>query len=238
MTVPIFAGGAGNLAIKSLEFGTNDYLSMSNANWGTYDRTQFSIIGSVYVISGSICEVFTRGLTGGALLGLEISVIFNLGGGIVTVQVRNAGNNTTTTGAFPVSGGISTGTWYAYKIDYDGGQATAADRMIVTVNNSTVSPAGSYSWPTELNATTNSTYIGDNPVTADTSNCRIFQPTFISGSNPSNSSVFNGTDGKIYNTAAFTGLYSRIGGKLTPEDDDVRPDWTNNGGVVISGDVP
>lgn len=230
----------GGVPGSSLRFGTLDGLTMSDTDWGSYNRTQFSIIFSAFIPNSSgRAEIFGKG-SPSTPSDLEFYLIMNTGSGNIDLELRDSSNTTTTLGSFAVSGGISASTWYAVQLDYDGNLGTAADRVTVRVNDTDLTPNGTYSWPSAINNTSNDVYLGELLSTGGTANANVdlHQFTFITGSNPAHADVFDGSAGKLKNTALLSDIHSRLPATVDAVSDDERPDWTDNGGVTTIASAP
>lgn len=220
---------------QSLEFdGSSDYLSMSHANWGSSSHSKFSIIRSVYIDSLSTDRpLFQKGSYASSGY-REYQVIVKSDG---AVQFFSAGSGGSSWILRTSAGVISTAGWYAIKVDIDTSQASGS-RGTISVNGSTLTLATNID-QTDINSTSDSVYIGHDPNAGNYLDGLQHQCAFVSGANPSNGDVFNGTSGGLKDLSGLTGLFSYIGAASNATTDSVLATaWTNNNSVTVSASVP
>lgn len=234
-TLRYFSGGGAAvlpLPENSLDFdGATDYLTMSSADWGPYDRTQFSIMFSVKFnsLSSGTGTLFSKGDGSGG----EIRIDYDRSNSELDIRTRNSSNAFTSDF---VSFTPVIGQWYFFKLDFNGGIVTATDRMGLSIDGVDQSFNGSVAWPTELQTGTEDASLGGRITGSLLSNVTIHQFTFVSGENPATADVY--ADGSPKSTEEISGLWSRLSADVDAVTDDVRPDWTNNGTVSVVASAP
>lgn len=226
------------LVPDSLSFGgTSDYLSMTDADFGAYDRAKFAIACSFYldVEKGQNILLAKDRISGG---GSDYEFrLFTQSGGTVSFAT-DAGSN----GFFnSPSSAYSAGQWVAVLVYYDSANATGADKIRMWING-TEQTAAYYVEPS--GAATDTAYdvqIGAFPSSFTTSyytDGLIHQPTFFSGTLPDPADVFDGTAGKLKDLSGLTGVYSLLDATTATNDAILATDWTNNGTVTTSTSKP
>lgn len=235
------AGGGGPVPggpVNSLDFdsGTPDWLSMSSANFGAYDRDTFAIACAVY------CDTITAAgqivmakwnFTTAANREFRIDIGNS---GEINIQTRGVsggqGNFTSANNVITAAG------WYAILVHFDMLNATSGDRIKLWVNDSPVS-ALSYTAPAQeaLNSAAEPVTIGRYE-TFSPFNGNIYQLSFISGVLTADTDVFAGSAGKMQDLSATTGLYSYLDAVTATSDGVLATDWTDNGSVTTEAFVP
>lgn len=222
------------LPYNSLEFdGLTDYLTMSNANWGSYNRDKFAIAGAIKTDSIAANLVMEKYLAANNTTDREFAVIAdgnNLLRFFAYTNSQNARFYSTTT--------LDTTNWFAFLIYFDRNNATAADKIRMWINGSEET-ASSFMEPTDsIKTTTADVRIGGDLVAGKWDGL-IYQPTFFSGTLPDPADVFDGTAGKLKDLSALSGVYSHVGAESDAVTDSIlATDWTNNGTVTINESVP
>jgi len=224
---------AANPVVASLEFdGSTDYLSMSNADWGSYDRAKFTIIGSFYRETGGVEQTLIARDNSASGSSYE----FNLYLG----STNNVGFNSNNGNNFWFSAGsaVSTNTWTAFMLHFDSAAASNADRVKVWLNGSPLSPSG-FDTVAAVPSGGVDTAIGARNWTSAPSRFDglLYSMAFVSGANPDPADVFDGSAGKLKDLSAIPGLKSLLTGS-SAVDDFLLADWTNNGTVTTSPTVP
>lgn len=238
-------GGPRQLSMD-FEAVSNQYLTMSDANFGAFDRAKFAIslwfkresTGGVgggpdglfaqYSVSGpgSTNSAFSLSFTNTSKLAWECA------SGVATTS------NLITTAQY-----TDTTSWHHVLVYYDSANATSGDRMRMWYDGTEVTVFDSDSAP--VAAVQNSTldvnigcqdsvaaYPGNYPYDG-----KLYQVAFFSGSLPAIGSVYN--SGHPVNITGLPGLYALLYGNPTPGADDVlAADWTNVNTVVFSRDAP
>lgn len=234
-------GGGGNPSTitQSLDFdaGTTDFLNMSNANFGSYNRQKFSIFGAIKrEASGGIILSRTGSFaSGNRELSLDLAFSTN------KLSLRDPSGAWRITSA----GTLDLNTWYAFLVHYDSAQATSADRLKMWLNGTLETPSASYPSLNESVATgTADTKIGtwDNTGggNSDFYTGKVFSLGMISGELLDPSQWFLGTAGEVQDVKAQTGLKFLLdvdGGNVT-SDYVLAAAWTNNNSVSADSDIP
>jgi len=222
---------------QSLSFdGSTDYLSMSNANWGSFDLEKFAITGAFFTSDAAQDGVLQARYASSAARQWDILISSN--------RLRFSAYNVGASKAALFDSGVtlSNNTWYSYLIHFDSANATQADRVKVWINGAVDTPSTYEQWTDislGVDAETIDSEIGSRAGGGLKFQGLIHQPTFFSGTLPTAASVFSGTSGKLKDLAGLTGAYSLIGAEANPITDQIlATDWTNNGTVTVSADTP
>lgn len=230
MTVPVFAGGAGGAPLfGSLDYFSGTSISMGNADFGNYNTSvvafalamKFRSVSSTQTIisEDSASPPGVRLLLSGSSKRLSFSA-----------------NTPNETANFQSTTTLSADIWYSVLIHVDTANVTSGDRIKMWINGSAETPS-SYTPPTTSLYTAGAPFAYGNSLSAQQFGGLLSQPSVISGSLPSTAAVFNGT--KLNNLSGLTNLYSYIPAVDSVVHDDVlAADWTNNGGVILSDDIP
>ncbi|MGZ8432771.1 MAG: LamG-like jellyroll fold domain-containing protein [Candidatus Binatia bacterium] len=219
----------------SLAGASTQYLSMSNANWGAYDRAMFAIAGSIKPVGVASSQyIITKGNNAAGTV-REWMVNIQSDGALRFIRWdANDNSLSLNTGAST----LTAGAWNAFLIhyDYDG---TA---MEIWINGTSLD--SDIAGAVVLRTSTTDVRIGvrgdssGNP--DDPYDGLINNLAFFSGSLPAAGDVFDGTSGKLKDLTGLAGLYSLLdvaGG--SPVSDYVKAtDWTNTNGVTTSADAP
>lgn len=218
------------------------YLSISNANWGTYDRAKFAISGWFKKVnSADSIEFFNKGGDTTSATAEEFRVLIT--STAITFYVRQAA--TTVSLTTRVADALPNNTnWNHILVHFDGNNATSTDRAKIWVNGAAITLFDSYSAPTAGSAktTTSPVYVRTvcnttTPGSHGATQSFIYQPAFFSGSLPAIGSVY---DPVLYkDLTGVTGAYSLLDAQTTVGADLILvPDWTNTGGVTLTKDTP
>jgi len=222
---------------QSLSFdGSTDYLSMSNANWGSFNLTKFAIAGAFFTSDAAQDGVLQARYASSAARQWDILISSNR----LRFSAYNVGASTSA--LFDSGVTLSNNTWYSYLIHFDSANATQADRVKVWINGAVDTPSSYEQWTdisVGVDAETIDSEIGSRQGGGLKFQGLIHQPTFFSGTLPTAASVFSGTSGKLKDLAGLTGAYSLIGAEVNAVADVIKSaDWTNNGTVTTSSTVP
>lgn len=226
--------GAGGLPWGSLDFdGSGAYLSMSDADFGSYDITNFGFAMSFVPDVSSSMYLLSK-WNSAAIAEREFELQFNPIGNTLLLRLRGSAGSSD----YITSGSFSTGTWHhlLVLVDFASGVTIMRNGSSVLATSSSLSGVGSAvnTGPAEIRIGQRS----DSSGPSNSLNGLINQFAFFSGTLPDPADVFD-ADGKLKNLRNLTGLYSFI-----PATDDVvsdailATDWTNNGSVTISTDKP
>lgn len=214
------------------EYSSAQSLSISKANFGTFDRAKFAV--SVWLKAESF-------FTGGPIFhqyvpGTRSFSLVWAGGG--TFDISTSSDGSTATGRLVTSAAFnSTSTWYHLLFHYDSANATAGDRMRLWINGTEITSFGS-----DVNPSS--------PVYDSSDDIRIgeyggagydglmYQFAFFSGHLPSISDLYNA--GSPLPIRSLPGIHSMLEVKNGVVTDDyvLTPNWTNNGGVSSSTTIP
>ena len=225
--------GSSSVPTKSLSFnGTSNYLSLTNSNWGAYNRQKFAIAASIYptattseysiIRKDSTAEMVLRTMSSGRL-----SFRVAVGGSFYNIVSQN--------------NGITAGAWNAILVWCDLAQATDTNRLRMWINNTEITSFSAATYPAQnssVDTTTSDVSIGARTTAANYFNGLIFQPTFFSGTNPSASSVFDGSAGKLKALSGLSGAYSLLDASTATYDLVKATNWTNTNSVTTSTSVP
>lgn len=236
MTIASIIAAAGTeiaYPLKSIDFesSSSQRLQLSNANFGSYDRTKCS--WSFWINPESDNGYITTKSTGGSdyefkirLSSGQINVFFLKSGGVV----NGSGLATTTS--------IPNGSFAHVQIDFDEANGTSANRIKILINGVTQT-IDSYVAPTAaLQTTTAPVNISSEDSTGNNFfDGLIYQMAFFSGVNPSNSSLYN--NGHPRDIRLVSGLYSLLdvaGSSVT--SDYLLSGWTQTNTPVASSSIP
>lgn len=229
-----YVATSANPVVNSLNFvaASLQSVSQTNANWGSYDRAKFAIMGSFRISDLSVTRNITSKMTGSGA-SQEYRLEANSSGQLRFVG-REASLNTSE--FVSATSAIAINTWYSFLIHYDSANAVSADRIKMWINNAAVT-ASSYTAPAAaLQTTTTQVSVGQ----WDSGNYMdglIYSIAFVSGQLPTAANVFNGSAGKLKDLSGLTGLKSLLTG-ATAVKDYLLTDWTNNNAVTTSGTMP
>lgn len=219
----------------SLDFdGSTDYLSLSNASWGSYNRDKWAFACAVYIDAFTSNEVFFSKMDAAAAdqefrLVSETTKnlkLFVRHGDATLTQIETAANTLANTAA-----------WYAILVHFDFANATASERVKFWVNGSPVAVTGG-SLTKAMNSSAADARIGAFPAGSAFMDGLIYQPTFFDGVLPAAADVFDGTAGKLKGLSGITGAFSLLDASTATFDVVKATNWTNNGTVTTSASVP
>lgn len=226
---------AGNVPSDSLSFnGSSAYLTMSDANFGAYDRARFAIAGAFRLDAISGTHILMRHRGGFGTFAFDFYVGFNGSITFIASQDGSGGG-----GQFDAAAStIATNTWYAFLLHYDSAHVTSGERLKLWLNGSAVA-ASSYSAPSAAIYNSSADLsIGASSSGAGLVDGLIYQPTFFSGALPAPADVFDGTAGKLKNLSVLSGAHSSLDASTATNDVIRASDWTNNGSVGTSATTP
>lgn len=225
----MFVGVIGS-KYKSLVFdGSTDYLSMADADFGAYTRTKFSVSAHIFPTSASTGDIFTH--KDGA--GNNAFRIYRAGDKLCVDTYHGAdanqviGNTT-----------INTDVWTHIHVHIDPTNATSTDRIKCWVaGNAETFSSTDFSANSAINDIAQDVTIGGYHGVA-TFQGKIYQPAFFDNTLAPISSVYN--SGPIRDISGVSGIYSLLQntGANILNDAILASDWTNNGSVTISANIP
>lgn len=231
------AGAAGNIPTHSLDFesSSSQYLTLSSADWGGYDRSKYGI--SVWVKLESAARdamILIKGGVGAA--DSEFFFAFDTNGSIEARSYVGGSINgrIVTTNTFN-----STSDWYHLYYQFDSA-ASSSDRMRLWVNGTEIT---SFVVDTNPNSNTNTgtgvVRMGIYPALTNAFDGLMYQPCFFSGTLPTIGQLYDA--GSPVDVTGLTGLWSLLNTNATnPLEDDyvLATNWTNVNTVVKSTTVP
>jgi hypothetical protein len=224
-------------SLNSLVFGAGQYLSLSNANFGSYTRSKFAIFLSFRRLktnSGTNQNFVCKG-TGGT--GANDEFMFRFNADKMTFRVSDGAGTTgelSTTATY-----TSLSTKYNVLLHFDGNNATAGDRMRMWINST--SEETSFSADTNPTFTTVPSGSSDIVIGADSSgaspaNAVLYEFAFFDNVLPTFASLADASTGALINQQGASGLKSLIRPSRDSAVDDLilTTDWTNNNGVLVA----
>lgn len=238
MLMPVFSLVAGGVPDYSLDFerSSSQYLSMSDANFGAYDRAKWAI--SVWFKLESIGTNRPIMSQFGSAGNRAFRILFNTTDKITVYMSEDgtsSGGDFTTTATY-----TDTSAWHHLLFWYDSANSTAGDRMRLWIDGVEVTTFDSETNPTgALHNSTADMQVGAETVSlAGYFDGLLYQFGFFSGSLP--------TIGQVYNAGApkdileLPGLYTYLdaAGNSPVSDGKLSTDWTNNNTVVTSSTKP
>lgn len=237
-----FLSGGGAIPDRSLDFeqSSSQYLSMSDTNFGAFDRNKGTI--SVWVKKESSSSLSTQGalLSQFASGNMCFAVGFE-GTGKIAMDVSTNGAIATNNGRLATTATYSNGIWYHIKFLYDMQNATAANRLRIWVDGTEIASFSDRTNPpqTSLYNSTADIRIGSNQENGTHHDGLLYQIAYFSGVDVPIGQLISG--GNPLDVKGISGLYSLLntnaGGAL--EDDYVlSTNWTNNNTVIKSTEVP
>lgn len=221
----------------SLVRASSQYLSMSDANFGAYDRAKWAISTWVKRAStGATMGIMNQLSAGGGQRAFQL--IFT---GANKINIATYVDGTVVDGELITTATYTnTSAYYHILFWYDSANATAGDRMRLWVNGVEVTLFDTDTNPTAaiFNSTTD-VGVGDSQSSGGSPNDGlIFQNAFFSGYLPTVSQVYNA--GSPLPVTNITGLWSVLdvaGGDVT-SDGVLVAAWTNNNGATASSTIP
>lgn len=238
-------GGANNVAgtpSKSLSFiaGNSQYLSMSQANFGAWNRFKFAISTWVNIsnFAASNQSIFSQN-TIDLVFVLQIDTLNRIDFATSTNNTSYNARQVTSSTAL-----INPGIWTHVLVWYDSANSTAGDRMRMWVNGTEIT-----SFNTDTNPSapvTNVNNSGSAPLNIsrygtgsdDFFGGLKYQQAFFSGTLPDISTVYN--SGHPMNISGLAGLQSVLdcASGVVTHDGILGTAWTNNNTVTYSSNIP
>ncbi len=219
---------------RSLSFvaASVQWLSMSDTDWGAFDRAKWTI--SVWIkrsSTGTLQTVFSKFTTVPL-----INIFFGLGDNI-SFRTRDGATSRTNTSNETLT---DTGSFHNLVFWYDSANATAGLRKRAWLDGTELTWASSNDPTAQIDSGTDAVQWGSqqNDGTAAV-DALLYEPCFFSSTNPTAASIYNG--GVPVSVAAFPGLWSLLNTNATDALtlDYVRAAaWTNNNTVTKSVTIP
>ena len=225
----------------SMDFVSSKFLDMSDSNFGAFDRSKFAIsLWYKRPTTGSQQYLWTQGDTP-----LNVSFLLRFTSDapltdkldVVVLDAPSSVNGQLTTTALF----IDTTSWHHILFHFDKDNATAGDRMRLFHDGVRITAFDIDTNPTAAVQDSSSTVVigSDSAGITNFYDGKLHQPAFFSGSLPDISEVYDA--GSPKDVRRLTGLHSLLNTNDVDalEDDSVLAiDWTNNGGVAKSTDIP
>ena len=224
---------------RALEFTSSSAqsLELSNADWGTYNRSKWAI--SLWAQRKS--DLSSDGLFSKTQsFQQEINVRFDFWRQIAVETFNETTNGVLTTPAeFDPGAGYEAGYWYHIFVAFDAA-ASSSDVLQLWVDGTRVTSFASETQPVgNVSERTSRVRIGRQGDDSYAANAYVYQPAFFSGAIPNISDLISG--GAPKDIRELSGLYSLLHttADSTLEDDEViATAWTNNNSVSKSTLVP
>jgi hypothetical protein len=231
------AGGGGGAPTRSLSFvaASTQYLSMSSANWGSYNRAKWAYSCWFNTSTGNVQFISKADQTNAAASEFYIKLnsgaveILSYSGAAADGELRT----TATT--------FADGNWHNLLFWFDSANATAGNRMQLWLDGTKISSFSVQSNPTgAVDTTAELTRIGAiaNDPASDMDGL-IYQSAFYSGTLPSIGAIYNA--GSPLDVSGISGLYSLLNTNATDpltQDFVLATAWTNNNTVTKSSTIP
>jgi hypothetical protein len=228
---------ASNVPTQSIDFesGSSQYLSISDANFGAYDRAKWAV--STWVKKES--TGMNQGIMSqdGGAGQRAFSLIWT---STDALNIRTYQDGSAVAGQL-----VTTATWadtnyHHILFWYDSANATAGDRMRLWVDGTEIAAFGTDTNPTAaIFDSTAAVAVGAQQATGSLPADGLFyQHAFFSGTLPTIGQVYNA--GAPRDITGLTGLYSYLGveGGSVVADGVLVADWTNNNTAVASSTIP
>lgn len=229
---------SGNLPTHALDLerDSTQYLSMTDADFGAYDRAKWAI--SVWVKTESISTVREIFSHGGASANREFALFFTSANRLrLDTYIDSSGVNGTLETSATYTG---TSAYMHILVHYDSANATAGDRMRMWVDGSEITSFNVDTNPTgSVFDSTSSAYVGTLNASGTVAfDGLIYQLGFFSGTLPAIADVYD--SGNPKDISGLTGLYSYLdcAGNDPTSDGVLSTNWTNNNSVTTSTDIP
>lgn len=224
------AGGVGLPAKSHVFDGTND-LSISSSNWGTgYTVSKKAISLWFKLTSGSGDYVlYSRS---DASNNQEFRLTHDNGGSLVMTIGKGSSSSVAT---YVSSTGVTDTNWHHVLVHYDEalGASTRINMWIDGTEDGATSSATDVT--SKRNSATEVGYASHNSI--GRMNGKLYQATYFDNRLPAISEVYD--SGNPKNLINSAGVYSMLNADNdSPVKDLKLPDWTNNGSVTLSTDVP
>jgi hypothetical protein len=226
-------------ASQSLLFnGTSGYLSMSSADWGSYDRNKFAVALAFRspVISGSSRMMVSRNSTSTVT---QREWMIYTGTSKIYFQIYNTSG--LVQAALVTNPVLSNDHWHSLMVHFDRQNTTTSLRLRMWLDGAEMTVFDTQNMPTlAVNNGSSQTQIGNSTFTTGLHwNGEIHQPAFFSGALPDPADVFDAVSGKLKDLSGLAGLYSYNPAVEDAVSDSVRTaDWTNNGSVSTTAVIP
>lgn len=220
----------------SLVNASNQFMSMSDANFGVYNKAKFAVSTWIKKTTASglafgiMCQM---GAAGQRAFTISINASDK-------INIRTYVDGTNIDGELLTTATYTATTYYHILFWYDSANATAGDRMRLWVNGVEVTAFDVDTNPSAaiFDSTSNVAVGASSSAGASAADGLIYQHTFVSGSLPTIGQVYNA--GAPLSITGLTGLFSVLdvaGGAVT-HDGVLATAWTNNNTATASSTIP
>jgi len=230
------ASGGGSVPTQSIQFvrASSQYLTMSSANFGAYDRAKFAVSAWIKRASAGI----NAGIMGHNGASDSFTLQFSSDN---TLLFSTSSDGSSATGRLITSATYSgTSAYYHVLVWYDSANATANDRMRVWVNGTEVTSFSNRVNPSAaIFSNSAAISVGAQSSTgSNLSNGLQYQSSFFSSSLPLITSLYNA--GAPLSVTGLTGLWSTldVAGGVVTHDGVLATAWTNNNTATASSTIP
>ncbi len=215
---------------RSFSLDNTNYLSISDANFGSFDRAKFAI--SIWFKNAAdpgtsfLYTQYAVGSDASFRLGFaadRVSFLTSADGSV-------ANGNLTTTATY-----TDTTTWHHVLVHYDSDNATAGDRMRMWVDGSEITAFDVDTNPT-ADVHDSSLAVNVGALSGGTTyEGLVYMPLFFSGILPSVDDLYD----LDFDVTTISGLKSfLLASSANIGNDLYLTDWTNNNSVTVSTDIP
>jgi hypothetical protein len=219
---------------NSLDFeaSLSQSLSISNADWGSYNREKFAISGYLYRETDGVTQnILFKGTSSS---NAEFAVYIDSSNRLVFYTYKGDGTNTN--GNLISTTTIGAGGFVQFLLHYDSTNATPGNRMRMWINAVEETVFNTDVNPTEAAYTnTEDVVVGGGVSPLDG---KLYQLTFYDDYLPSIGEVTD--SGSPISVSGVEGIKSCLAGSGGDVTDDtvLTSNWTNNNGVSINASIP
>lgn len=218
------------------EASSSQYLSMTNANFGAYDRAKFGVhVWFKRESTGTTQYIANKGNAGA---NAEWWILFQSNN---KIDIRTFTSGGTLNGQLVTTATYTdTTSFHQLYFTFDSANATPADRMRLWIDQTEVTAFDTDTNPTvsAQSATDPMGWGGNSAVTGNTFDGLQYQGAIFSGTLPNIGDLHSA--GNPVSLNGITGLYSYLdvaGGDVT-NDAVLATAWTNNNSAIASATVP
>ena len=241
------AAAAGNIVAsdediptRSLEFvaASNQSLELSNADWGTYDRSKFAIsLWARRKGDNSSDGLFSKTQS----FQWEFNIRFEFWRQIAVETFNETSNGTLLTPAeYDAGAGYEVDNWYHILVTFDA-SASAGDVLQLWIDGTRITSFATNTQPVgNVSERTSRVRIGRQGDDSYPANAYVYQPALFSGVHPSVSDLRT-AEGKPRDIRGLSGLHCLLHttADSTLEDDEIlATNWTNNNAVAKYAGIP
>lgn len=219
------------LPTLSLDFGTatNVFLSMTDGNFGAFDRAKFAFSAWLYPTSSGTNRIFFSQYSSAGNRAFQMRLLSSN-----AVQVNILGDGTNTENV-QCSSSLTTNAWGHVLVTFDGSQTTGS-KVKIYLNGTNCTGTDGVTATSVFDSTANvqlgatasiSGYVG-----------LMYNPCFYSGGLPAVADVYNGSAVKSCSATNLWAAWPTNGWRALTVDARRTTDWTNNNSVATSATVP